>query len=74
MPTSYNSLRAAPLASLASTALDASLPATACLACWESLQARVHEVPDGWAGFDPTERATIRRAMALDLAPLGFAA
>ena len=44
------------------------------LSPWEALAARVQEVASAWNGFDHAERDTIRHAMRLDLASLGFTA
>lgn len=69
----YQTLRAAPLADLAALALDPARAPHTRLAPWEALQARIDEVGKSWTGFDPTERETIREALALDLSHHGWA-
>lgn len=68
----YRELRAASLADLAGMALDTARAPVTRLSPWESLSARIGETGTDWAGFDPTERAAIRRALALDLSRHGF--
>lgn len=68
----YNELRAAPLADLASMALDTDRAPVSRLGPWEALLARVGETGTDWAGLDSHERDTIRRAAALDLSRHGF--
>jgi hypothetical protein len=67
-------LRSASLDSLAAGALDSSQPAALRLEQWEALLMRIEESVDNWSAYGQHGRSAIKRACALNLAALGFAA
>lgn len=70
----YDNLKIAPLAGLASLALDCGRPMESRLSAFEALLMRKSEIPGIWAGLSPAERSAIKSACALDLAAAGFTA
>ncbi len=65
-------LMATPAPELAVVALDHSQPVAVRLSALEAVAARLEEISHHWGLFDHGERATLRRAMALDLSAAGF--
>jgi hypothetical protein len=74
--TEFETLNAATLPDLARAATGGA-DIAARLAAFETLAARVSEIPGAWSGFTNSERAAIRAAYALDadaMAARGFIA
>ena len=70
---SYEYLKAARLAELATAALDTSADIAGRLSAFEALRARLGEIAgSGWLDYSAAERLAINRAASLDISAAGF--